>query len=238
MAATPITCRIAKIVQATPDTKVFHLVPVEPFDFQFKPGQFLNLYLNKEGEPPNARPYSICSSPLNKDYIELTIKIRQNFTQKVNQLKEGDTVRIAGPFGIFVFDEDKMKHIVIMAGGCGIAPYISMIRYVNEKNLGNKLTVFYSARTHADFAHYEELDRIRKENRNIGIVFTCTREPEGSPWKGERGRINEDMLRRHLDSPDGKHYFLCGPAEMVESGVQMLKNIGAKKESIVAERWG
>jgi len=238
MVTPPVKVKISKIIQATPDIKVFQLVPVEPVDFVFKPGQFLNLYLNKEGEPPNARPYSICSSPLNKEYIELTIKIRQNFTQKVNQLKEGDVVRISGPFGTFVYDEHTMTHVVIMAGGCGIAPYISMIRYVNDKKIDNKITVFYSSRTCDDFVHREELDRIQEENKNIKIIYTCTREPEDSPWKGERGRVNENMLRRHLGSPDEKHYFLCGPAEMVESGVKMLKNIGAKDDRIVAEKWG
>ncbi len=229
--------KISKIVQETPEVKMLRFEPIEPFDVSFKPGQFVNLYINKDGEPINARPYSISSSPLDKKGIELTIRIAGNFTQQVDKLKEGDVVKLNGPFGRFVLDEAMMKEIVMIAGGTGIAPFVSMIRYVNEKKLDTKITVFYSSRTPEHIMYFDELNKIQKENKNIKVVFTCTREVNHE-WNGEKGRINEEMVKRHVDKANDGYSFICGPNEMVEMGVQIFRNIGIPDDKIILERWG
>ncbi|MCS7109428.1 MAG: FAD-binding oxidoreductase [Candidatus Micrarchaeota archaeon] len=224
----------------TSDVVTLRLSPLDPFPMDFKPGQFVNLYIQRENEPLLARPYSIASSPLNKDYLELTIKIIPNgrFTPRVAALKVGDVVKIGGPFGKFFFlDEEKMKDIILIGGGCGITPFISMIRYVAEKNLDIKLTYFYSARTMDSILYKNELESIARSHKNIKVIFTCTRE-ESKSWNGERGRINIDMIKKYVDIKDeNKYYMLCGPPEMIKSLVEQLKSAGIKEEKILHESW-
>ncbi|MCX8202233.1 MAG: FAD-dependent oxidoreductase [Candidatus Micrarchaeota archaeon] len=224
----------------TADVVTLRLVPLDPFNMDFKPGQFVNLYVQREGEPLLARPYSIASSPTNKDYLELTIKIIEGgrFTPRVASLKIGDVVKIGGPFGKFFFlDEEKMKDVVLIGGGCGITPFISIIRYVSEKGLDVNITYFYSARTMDSILYRNELESIAKKNKNIKIIFTCTREGSSS-WNGERGRINLDMIKKYVDiRDDKKYYMLCGPPEMIKSLVEQLKSAGINEEKIIHESW-
>jgi ferredoxin-NADP reductase len=241
--AGPVPFKVRRIIQSAPGVKTLYLVPVVPgsFSFDFKPGQFVNLMIQRPGEPLMARPYSISSSPTNKEYLELTIKILDGgrFTSKVDQLKEGDEVKIGGPFGRFFFlDEERMKSLVLIGGGCGTTPFISMVRYINDRKLPIKTTYVYSCRTPAHILFREELAQIANKNKDISLVFTTTREWP-SDWKFETGRINPGMLRKHIniDTP-GQYYMICGPTEMANSTVRMLKGMGIADEFIISESWG
>lgn len=232
--------RVKEKKYQTKEIVTLKLEPIEPFNMDFKPGQFVNLYIQREGETLLARPYSIASSPTNKEYLELTIKIIEGgrFTSRVASLNEGDIVKIGGPFGkSFFFDEEKMKDVVLIGGGTGVTPFISIIRYAADKNLGNKITYFYSARTMDSLLYRKELEEIALKHKNIKVVFTCTRE-ESPEWKGERGRINIDMIKRYVDLDSNKYFMLCGPPEMIKSLVEQLKSAGIKEEKIIHESWG
>lgn len=232
-----------KVIQKTKqasDVVTLRLEPVDPFKLDFLPGQFVNLYIQREGEALLARPYSIASSPTNQKYLELTIKIIEGgrFTPRVASLNEGDIVKVGGPFGKFFFlDEEKMKDAVLIGGGCGITPFISIIRYVADKNLDMNVTYFYSARTMDSILYKEELEKISSEHPNIKLVFTCTRETSPE-WKGEKGRLNADMIRKYTDvqNPD-KYYLLCGPPAMIKDLVDSLKGMGIKEDRILHESW-
>ena len=232
-----------KVIQKTnqaSDVVTLRLEPIDPFNLDFLPGQFVNLYIQREGETLLARPYSIASSPTNKKYLELTIKIIEGgrFTPRVASLKEGDVVKVGGPFGKFFFlDEKKMKDMVLIGGGCGITPFISIIRYVADRKLDMNVTYFYSARTMDSILYKDELEAIAKKNPNIKVIFTCTRETSPA-WKGEKGRINSDMIKKYTDvSNPEKYYLLCGPPEMIKTLVESLKGLGIKEDKILHESW-
>jgi len=232
--------KVKEKIYQTSDIVTLKLVPIDGFIFDFKPGQFVNLYIQKENQQLLARPYSIASSPLNKEYLELTIRIIEGgrFTPRVAELKVGDEVKIGGPFGKFFYlDEEKMKKLVLIGGGCGITPFISMIRYVVDKNLDVQITYLYSARTMDSILYKEELERYANQNKNIKIIFTCTRE-SSDVWKGERGRINIEMIKKYVDLNDKDNYFmLCGPPAMISDLVAALKNAGIEENRILHESW-
>jgi len=226
---------ITDIRQDTPVVKILKFKPVEPTDITYKPGQFVNLYISRDGEKLNARPYSISSSPTDNDHYELTIRIAGLFTQKVDKLKVGDIVRLKGPFGRFVIDESA-KELVLFAGGTGIAPFISMIRYIQTKKLPTKVILFYSNKTPDFIIHKQELDEMLKNNPNFKFVYTCTREtPNG--WNGERGRFNADMIKRNMTFDDPT-CMACGPNEMVDLITGILKDMNVPENKIIIERWG
>ena len=116
-------------------------------EINFKPGQFIQLKapLYEGNDEEVYRAYSIASSPFEKNYIELFIGYVPNgicTTYVHKHLKVGDTVQINGPYGDFYFHEDSDREIILVAAGTGIAPILSILRYMKEKNINRKATFF------------------------------------------------------------------------------------------------
>ncbi len=224
-------------IEKNRDVVFLDIFPKEGEVFDFKAGQFIMLALyDEDGEVYDKRPFSICSSPLNKKFIQLAIKIEGEFTNKVATLKEGDFVGVVGPSGFFVFNETRMKDVVFFAGGIGVAPFVSAIRYISDKKLENNVILFYSNKTKEDIAFFDELKLISKELKNIQVVFTISDDISES-WGYEKGRIDEDMIKKY--SPDfvGKYFSLCGPISFMNAMIAILKKNGVADEHIDMERF-
>ncbi|MBI4015610.1 MAG: FAD-dependent oxidoreductase [Candidatus Aenigmarchaeota archaeon] len=235
------TYEFTEIIQATPDVKIFKFKPVIPETkiFNYKPGQFLMMYmLDSEGKPTNlARAYSISSNPIQKDHLELTIKITGKFTNMLDKMKVGDRVGVTGSFGVFTYNTEKHKDTVMMAGGVGIAPFISMVRFSTAQKLQNKIFLFYSNRTNKDISHLEELKRLEEENPNFRAIYTVTRDEPASGIH-EQGRFNETHIQKYLPALEGKNFMLCGSTAMVNDFTAILQALGVEKFRITAEKFG
>jgi len=220
--------RVAHIAKETSDVMTFHLVPKDGKPFKFKAGQFVNLYLDNV-----FRPYSISSSPKNKKFIELTIKlIKGKLTSKLAGLEVGHEVEIAGPFGEFSFDS---SDIVMIACGIGITPIMSHLREVADKKLKKKITLFYSARTKKDMIFRDELEKIQRDCPSIHVVKIITREKvEGC----ENKRIDFEMISRYISDPKKKHYLVCGPKELSDNVQKIFNAIKVPLENVKIECWG
>jgi len=238
-----LTYIVKEIIDETHDVKTLRIAPESGKVFDFKPGQFVNLALKiEEGKPPVARPYSISSSPTDKDYLALTIKIpdrEKSFPKKVAKLKPREKVYISGPFGVFTFDEQKHKHLVMIAGGVGITPFHSVVRYCTGKKLTNKLNLLYSNKTHEDVIFHDDFERFQKENPNFTYVCTLTREDEAAKWKGCTGRIDADMINKYGGADLTKaYYMLCGSNGFVKAFKDLLLGMNIPKEQILYELFG
>ncbi len=137
--------KITDIRQETPTVKSFRLALPAP-TFWFWPGQWVDLYIEEPTEGPNGiiGGFSITSSPLHRDYIELTIKRIPEGRASVylhDRVGVGDQVIIDGGYGEFYFREGMGNRLVLIAGGIGITPLISIIRFVDESQLGVDLTL-------------------------------------------------------------------------------------------------
>lgn len=230
------TCEIKEVILEAPDIKTLRMVPVaeEPEKkFVFTPGQFYVVYRLENGKPKESRSYSVSSSP--GDHLDVTYKLKGSFTHALWEMKVGDKLAVGGPWGHFVVGE--AKDVVLLAGGIGITPFMSMLREAAATNSSTKFTLFYSNRTKEEIAFLEELKRLEKLNQNIKVVFTLTRETPAD-WAGELGRINETMLKKHLDTLEGKTFFACGPNELVEAMVSLLSALDVPKEKIKFEKFG
>ncbi len=218
---------------------ILNIIPKENAIFDFRPGQFTMLALYDEnGEIWQQRPFSICSSPLNKKYIQLAIKVYGKFTNKVATLKKGDTVGISEPNGFFTFNEARMKEAIFLAGGIGITPFMSAIRYVSEKKLPNKITLFYSNKTMQDIVFFEELKSISEKNKNIQVVFALTEEiSDVLESEYENKRIDDNMIKKYCPHFSEKYFSLCGPLKFMESLITQLEDDGVPKDYIDMERF-
>lgn len=218
---------IREIRDETYDVKTFRLqLGVK---ISFIPGQYC--LVNLLGEK---KPFTFANSPSHD--VELTVKKMGAFTSAMHQLKIGDSLNLEGPYGKSLnFDESIHDDIVFLAGGSGITPFMSAIRYAAEKKLPNRITLFFSNRTYEDIIYREELKSL-KENGAIKLIHILTREkPAG--FDAETGRINIDTIKKHIQMPQEKLWYICCPPQMVASMRDILKSIGVPESRIKWEDW-
>lgn len=200
---------------------------------KFKPGQYVSLALyDKKGRPGQKHHFSISSSP-NDNEIRLGIKILGNFTQELSKMKEGDQVVLYGPYGDFVFDSQKMKDAVFIAGGIGVTPFMSAFRYATDNRLSNKLTLLYSNRNLNGIAFLDEIRELAKKNENFKPHFTVT--DEAAPRGFEHGMLCQATIQKFIDNISGKYFFICGPAPFMDAMVDCLLACGVPQNRIRRE---
>jgi len=227
---------IDKIKQKN-DTVILNLTPKDAPIPNYKPGQFAMLAIHdKDGEIWQRRPFSICSSPLNKKYLQFAIKVHGEFTQKITTLKNGEAVDVSTPNGFFIFNETRMKKTVFLAGGIGITPFISALRYISDKKLDNEAVLLYSNKTKEDIVFYEELKSIAEKNKNIKVVFVLTKEDSPSS-EYEKGRIDKLYIEKYCSPFEEKYFSICGPSKFMESLSEQLAELGIPKDYIDMERF-
>ncbi|MGC8644930.1 MAG: ferredoxin--NADP reductase [Thermoplasmata archaeon] len=212
----------------------FKLRPDDGQNFTFKPGQFVSLFMNPEDKL--FRSYSIASSPLD-GHLELMIElINGRFTSQLAKMNEGSRIYVTEPRGAFVFDEESANGSIFLAAGIGIAPFFSMLRYLRQKGMERDIYLFYSVKHKDDIVNREELEGFAQNG--LKIVFTVTRDPENPTWKGEHGRINIDMIKRHVPDFKGRTVYLCGGIKFVKDLVAEFMAEGFKDQDIKRDIWG
>ncbi len=228
--------RIAEIRDETPTVKSFKVERQNGVEFM--PGQFFMVSFPNDPEIKTARAYSIASSPAEKKYLEIALNKIAQFTAKLFALREGDLLKFKGPYGKFYFNDEMKKDIILVAGGTGITPLMSMIRYCNDNKSGNMIRFIYSVRASNEIVYKDELEKIKKSNKNFDYCVTVTRPEESHGWKGKTGRINVELLKENIEDAENSLYFLCGPKEFVDNTISMLNGLNVRKEQIKTDVWG
>jgi ferredoxin-NADP reductase len=233
--ARTLQARIVRIRQETPTVKSF-LLDVGVNDFDFYPGQWIDLYIDEKGPQPVIGGFTMVSSPTQKGTIQLCIKRDGRAAQWLHDNgKEGDTFKIVGPGGQFFFHEGMAESLVMVAGGIGINPLMCIIRYVDAKKLAVPMFLFYSAKTPQEFLFWDDLHAIEKRNPLLKVWYTVTQQGSGY-WAGRVGRIDPSLVRQA--TPTGKTlYYLCGPKGMPTAMDTMLKGMGIDAGTIQMEEW-
>ena len=231
-----VDATIIRIQEETPTVKSF-LFDLGGAGFSFLPGQWVDFYIDT-GNSIVVGGFSITSSPLQKGTIELAIKkLSQGraSTYLHERASVGDSFIIQGGFGDFYYEQGMGGPLVLIAGGIGITPLMSMLRYVDEARLEVDVTLFYSTRTPSELVFYNQLQALAAHNPRIRCVFTVTR-PRGEPWDGPIGRIDLAPLREYAPSHDSL-YYLCGPPPMLDDLSLLLADLGIEPSRIKIERW-
>lgn len=226
--------RVAALVDATPSIRVVRLAVADPA-FRFLPGQWVDLAVPLAGEARSAG-FSITTSPLEKGEIELAIKAsnRHPVARWVHDSAQiGDAVTISQGQGPFVFLPEMSDNVVLIGGGVGVTPLLSIFRHIRDAALPTRCHLVYSASNHREFLFRDELAAATARD-NLTVTFTVT-QPDPD-WHGLRGRV--DPLKLHaLDLPDDTLYYLCGPRGMVEDMSTLLHDLGVPMSRIIFEKW-
>ena len=230
-----IPVRIASIQQETPTIKSFRL-DLGGRCFRFKPGQWVDCYAEIEGRLTVAG-YSITSSPLNNETIDLAVKLEgdnpvTHFLHK--RARVGDTLHVwVG--GDFCYQREMGDSIVLVGGGIGLTPLMSVLRYVEDSTSDVEATLIYSARTPSELLFHSRLTEMETRNERIRCVFTVTRQAD-EPWSGRVGRIDADTLHQARIDLDAL-FFTCGPPTMIQDMVSLLEGLGVPESRIKHEQW-
>lgn len=193
------------VIEAPEGTPVYH-----------KPGQFASIRVMTENGWSEPHPFTI-SCDAHDSRLRFTVKSIGDFTAGVRDWKPGTPVQCSGPMGVFCKDIDSQKHIVMIAGGVGITPFLAVLRHAVRQGVALRGTLLWTNRRRVDAFASEELEALGQE-LGLHTVFVLTREPwSDSTAAGvrEQGRMDVAMLRRHFRGDE--RFFLCGPPGMQRS---------------------
>ena len=231
-----IPATITHITRQTPTIKSFDL-DLGGRELGFKPGQWVDFFVTLDGAEA-VGGYSITSSPSVQDSIGLAIKLDEGDHPVTNWLHReaqvGDSVEISLG-GDFFYTPDMDGPIVLIAGGIGLTPLMSIVRAIDESDHSTPTTLIYSVSTPSEILFCQELEDIARRNPAFRPVFTITR-PEAQQWNGHTGRIDDELIRSERISPDSL-FFICGPPDMIRDMIGMLVRLGVPGSRIEYEQW-
>jgi NAD(P)H-flavin reductase len=226
--------RITAVKDETHDVKTFVIDMMNKIDFV--PGQYCMVSMpgNKALEE-EWRPFTFVNIP-EDEHVVLTVKRMGAFTTAMHRMEEGDKLVLKGPFGKQLnFDESIQDDVVFVAGGSGITPFYSAMRFAASRNMPNKILLLYSNKTEHDIIFREQLDALN-ERDNVTVIHSLTKEiPEG--WKGIWGRVTSGAIIEHVDGPREKLWYVCGPPPMVQSLKEILGTLGVPEAKLRIEDW-
>jgi ferredoxin-NADP reductase/DMSO/TMAO reductase YedYZ heme-binding membrane subunit len=230
--------KVAAVFVETPEVRTFRLVPTagSALPFDYLPGQYLNVSLLIDGRKVN-RSYTIASSPTRSGYCEITVKREAGGTASKflhDHVRAGDVLNVSAPAGRFTFTGAEADSVVLIAGGVGITPLMSKIRYLTDRAWPGEIHLVFCVRTEADIIFREELEYLQKRHPNLHVTVTLSR-AENDKWVGERGRISREMLARIVPDLAAQPVHFCGPEEMNQSIRQILRESGMPDEQIKFE---
>ncbi len=229
---------VTSITQVTSEVKTFRLTAkTGGRPFEHLPGQYMSLQLMIDGKRVN-RCYSIASSPTLMDACELTIKRHPDglvSRHLHDTLKVGDTIVATAPMGKFVFTGDESRAILMIAGGVGITPLMSVARYLTDRAWDGAIYFVVVTRTESDIVFREELDGLSKRFPNFRLCITLTQVSAESSWPGHRGFLSEVLLQNFVGDLRQLPVFLCGPIGMMEATQELLLKCGVSSDQIKTE---
>jgi ferredoxin-NADP reductase len=206
--------------------------------FSFLPGQYVAVSFKRKGRPTPARCFSIANSPTEKDTLQFSIRIKGRYTHRMSELTVGDEVSVRGPFGSFIFDENRDKDVVLIAGGMGIAPLISIVHYATNIGLSNKISLIYGVKNQDDVPFVEQLTDLMKSNQNFKTTFVISSGPTDklTSLYVETGRITPEIIQRVTNNEyNGKKYFICGPPAFMNAMTRILRDKNIPADYIMTE---
>jgi ferredoxin-NADP reductase len=234
----PMHLLLSQTEKQTHDTKTLRFQILDERRFCAKPGQFLTFQWTIDGQRVT-RSYTVSSSPVHENYVEITPKRLENGCVSVflnERAEPGLAVEASGPYGQFYFDERLHKSIVLIAAGSGITPMISMLCYINDLELATSVTLLYCVRTGADIIFENELSRLSRSLPNFKYEL-CLSRPDPT-WKGRRGRLTEEFVSQSVTDLDSPTFFLCGPNGFMDNARHVLLTLGVTQDRILQESFG
>ena len=200
-----------------------------------RPGQFLTFDWVIDGKA-HPRSYSVSSSPRESKYVEITVKEQGYVSSYLNHsARKGMSVLAHGPYGQFCFDEKRHRRVAMFAGGSGITPIMSMLRYIADSAPATEITLLYGVRSEKEVIFEKDLQDLQEKLPDFRCTITAS--GAGVSWRGRRGRIDRTLIERELGHLDDQSFFICGPTGFMSEITEILSSLGVPGERILRERF-
>ncbi len=219
---------VAKVEPNTHDVTNVYLKPLNGKKLDFKPGQFAFITVYSNAVSREEHPFTISASPT-EDHLMFSIKSSGDFTSSIHALKEGDKIKVEGPYGVFSID-DHSGRFVFIAGGIGITPFRSMLRFVADQHVkmggvAQEITLIYANKTQEDIAFRGEIAAIKKSSKWLKVVYVVG------------GFVTEELVSTEVPNIKESRFFVCGPPPMIAAVVGILNKLGVSPSQIYTEKF-
>jgi len=234
------TCKCTEILDLTHDIKQFRLELLEPESIDYVPGQYVQLLtpVYEKNNEEVYRAYSISSDPVDKNAIELIIRLVPNgicTTYCFEYLNVGDEVKINGPYGNFRLSNTDTP-IVFIAGGSGMAPIKCILHEMKNAGIKRKATYFFGANKVNELFLTDLMHEFESTMADFKFVPVAAAPDEDETWQGERGLVTEAVRRNLKNAPECEAY-LCGSPGMIDAAIKILRELGMKEDRIFYDKF-
>jgi predicted ferric reductase len=228
--------RVSEVREERGDTWTLVMRPDGHPGFRFSPGQFG--WLTVWGSPftITGHPFSFSSSAAVADgRVEMTIRNLGDFTSAIHKVPVGQRVYLDGPYGAFTIDRNPADMHVLIAGGVGITPMVSIIRTLADRGDKRPVILLYGSKDWESVTFREELEAL-EARLDLTVVHVLVDPP--TDWTGEQGFINAEVFKRHLPPLYAAHeYFICGPDVMMDAIEKALRELDVPLSKYHSERY-
>ena len=201
-----------------------------PAHFSFSAGQYVQVgvpRLQYSDEKGRSRVFSIASSPHESNHIAVAFRdTGSGFKRTLAEMKAGDPVVIEGPYGSYILSDETNSPLVLVAGGIGITPHISMIRFASEKKMRIPITLVYANRSYKSAAYIEELKVLERDNKQFTLQL-------------HMGSIDEHCIMKAVQNvaqnKEAAAWLLSGPPAMVDRVRGILSLLGIDERRVFFE---
>ncbi len=234
--------QIGTVTRTTPITPRTHVLDIQIPDWSgHLAGQHVDVRLTAEDGYRAERSYSIASAP-HASTIELAVERLDDgevSTYLTEVLVPGDQVELRGPIGgHFTWKPDDGGPVLLVAGGSGVAPLMSMIRERFAQGSDVPMRLLYSSRAWDEVIYRDELIELAARNDGFELVQTLTRQ-QPPEWTGFSRRIDRELLESVAYAPESAPIaYVCGPSALVESAASSLVELGYDPLRVKTERFG
>lgn len=209
----------------------------KPADLDIRAGQFCDVKLpSPEGTPKHdmIHGFSFVNAPFEPHVVVATRMRGTAFKNAFKATPDGTAVKLIAPFGDFTLHKTESVPAVFLIGGIGITPARSMIVQALHDHTAHQITLIYANRTPAQAAYTAELQQLAEAHQNFSFVPAYTQDQVSG---AEHGRVDANMIRRHVPDLATPRFYLAGPEGMVKAMRALLLDIGANEDNIRAEEF-
>lgn len=225
-----VPAAVLSVLDETSDIRTLRLA--RPEGFVFSPGQFLTVRVRCDGREL-VRCYSISTPPEASGYLEISVKRQGVVSGALHAFaKPGSSLTVRGPGGGFVYPADDDRPLLLVAGGIGITPVLSMLRHAVLAEPTRPATLVYSARQESDLAFRDELHSLARRSPRLRVILAASRGETSTPVYP--GRIDRALLETVADVRESIA-CLCGPQAMIETLSGTLEELGLPRQRIRSE---
>lgn len=220
-------------LELQPDVAAGH--PGRPFPYLA--GQFAWLKLERPLFHVTEHPFSISSAPSDRPRVAFTIKEAGDFTNTVSAITPGTRAYLDGPYGHFTLTGDDTRPLVLIGGGVGMAPLMSLLRELHAQGSRRPIRLMQGNRSAEQILFGDELETLR-QGLNLTIHHVLSEPP--AEWSGHTGMPDQALLEACIPSDERLKsvYYMCGPPEMID-GVEsiLLQDFRVPRAQVISERF-